>query len=374
MGFLSFFKKVNTASIFEYLPDGLIVTDLRGKVLFVNKYAKDLMQISEGFYIADILDINFAMIEGLIDDNLQSIFKVSKDNADIYVELSASKVLEEEKFIITARNVTQTHKFMKKMLVETESSKKINRDKNAFLVKMGNDLKSPLHSIEGFSSALLEGLGGELNEKQDKYLNIINKNSKELLFLMNKIIDYSKIESGLYEWDFKHLDIINLLQTNIRPYKEILKNKNLEFSIDFERLTKRTCFADETALKIIFDSLMDIAVKTTYLGGIKIEISHPETEFVEQQEVECPSCATDKSFILFKITDTGAGMSEAEIENIFDPYYQLDAINKKNLPKSLSLAIVKALVNNLRGKIWVESDAMQGSTYSFIIPNERFNA
>ena len=374
MGFLSFFKKVNTTSVFEYLPDGLIVTDLQGKVLFANAYAKDLMQISEGFYIADILDVNFAMIEGLIDDNLQSIFKVSKDNVDIYVELSASKILEEEKFIITARNVTQTHKFMKKMLVETESSKKINRDKNAFLVKMGNDLKSPLHSIEGFSSALLEGLGGELNEKQDKYLNIINKNSKELLFLMNKIIDYSKIEAGLYDWDFKHLDIINLLQTTIRPYKEILKNKNLEFSIDFESLTKRTCFADETALKIIFDSLMDIAVKTTYLGGIKIEILHPETEFVELQEVECPPCATDKSFILFKIIDTGAGMSEAEIENIFDPYYQLDAINKKNLPKSLSLAIVKSLVNNLRGKIWVESDAMQGSTYSFIIPNERFNA
>ena len=66
-------------------------------------------------------------------------------------------------------------------------------------------------------------------------------------------------------------------------------------------------------------------------------------------------------------------MSEAEMENIFDPYYQLDAVNKKNMSKSLALAIVRTLISNLHGKIWVESNSMQGSTYTFIIPNERFN-
>lgn len=373
MGFLSFFKKVNTTSVFEYLPDGLVVTDLQGKILFANSYAKELMKIDEGYNIADVLDINFAMIEGLIENNLQSIFKVAKDNGDVYVELSASKITEEEKFVITARNVTQTHMFMKKMLVETESSKKVNRDKNSFIVKMGNDLKSPLHSIEGFSGALLEGLGGELSEKQDKYLSIINKNSKELLYLMDKIVEYSRIEAGLYEWDFKHLDIINLLQGVLRPYKEILEEKNIELSVDFENLTKRTCFADETALKTIFNSIVDIAQKSIYLGSLSIELSHPELEYVESQDVECPQCATEKSFILCKISDTGSGMSEAEIENIFDPYFQLDAVNKKNMPKSLSLAIVKSLITNLRGKIWIESNAMQGATYSFIIPNERLS-
>lgn len=373
MGFLSFFKKVNTNSVFDYLPDGLIVTDLQGKILFANTHAKSLMKIEEDYNLADVLDINFAMIEELIKDNLQSIFKVEKDNGDIYVELSAAKIEEDEKFVITARNVTQTHKFMKKMLVEKESSKKVNRDKNAFIVKMSNDLKSPLHSIEGFSGALLEGLGGELNEKQDKYLNIINKNSKELLFLVDKIIEYSKIEAGLYEWDFKHLDIVNLLQNTVRPYTEELEKKNISLKINVENLTKRNCFADESALKLIFNNILDIADKSTYLGNITIELSHPELEFVEYQEIECPQSATEKSFIHCKITDTGSGMSDSEIENIFDPYFQLDATNKKNMPKSLSLAITKALINNLKGKIWLESNSMQGTTYSFIIPNERLS-
>ena len=189
MDFISFFKKVNASSVFDYLPDGLVLTDFSGKVLFSNSYAQKLMGLNDGDNIAEVLDVNLSMIESLIDNKVQSVFKVTKDDGEAYVEVSAAKVEDEAKFVITVRNVTQTHKFMKKMLVETESSKKVNRDKNSFLVKIANELKSPLHSIDGFSKALLEGLGGEITEKQNKYLNIINKNSHELLFLIDKVVE-----------------------------------------------------------------------------------------------------------------------------------------------------------------------------------------
>lgn len=373
MDFISFFKKVNAVSVFDYLPDGLILTDLSGKVLFSNTYAKKLMGLSAGDNIAQKLDVNLGMIESLIDNKVQSVFKVVKDDGEAYVELSAAKIEEEAKFVITARNVTQTHKFMKKMLVESESSKKVNRDKNSFLVKMTNELKSPLHSIDGFSKALLEGLGGDINEKQDKYLNIINKNAHELLFLIDKVVEQSRLEAGLYDWNFKHLDIINLLQTVIRPYKDDIAQKSIDLTVDLERVIKRTCFVDELAMKAIFDTLMDLAVKSTYLGSIHIELFHPDLDFVAAQDIDVPETATEKSFLQFSITDSGSGMSETEKEFIFDPYYQLESGNKKNIAKSLALAIDKALVKNLRGKIWVESAAMQGSTFSFIIPVERLN-
>lgn len=373
MEFMSFFKKASLSQVLEYLPDGLVLTDLSGKVLHANKYAKELLGVRERDNIAQILDVNLKMIESLAEKEVQSVFKVPREDIPVYVELSASKISDEAKFIITVRNVTQTHEFMKKMLVETESSKKVNRDKNSFLVKIGNDLKSPLHSIDGFSKALLEGLGGPISEKQEKYLNIINKNSHELLFLIDRIIEQSRLESGLYDWDYKHLDIINLLQTVVRPYKEVLREKSIELTVDIEEVSKRTCFADESALKAVIDSLMDIAVKSTYLGNINIKLSHPPLDFVALKEIDFPETATEKSFIRFTITDTGSGMSETEKAFIFDPYYQLESGNKKNLPKSLSLAIVSSLVKSMRGKVWVESEAMQGSSFSFIIPNERLS-
>lgn len=373
MDFISFFKKANASHIFDYLPDGLILTDFKGKILFSNDHAKELMGAQEGDLLSEVLEVNMSMIEGLVENNVQSVFKVSHNNVDGYVELSASKIEAESKFIITARNVTQTHKFMKKMLVETESSKKVNRDKNSFIVKMASELKSPLHSIDGFSKALLEGLGGDITEKQDKYLNIINKNAHELLFLIDKIVEQSRLESGLYEWNYKHLDIINLLQTIVRPYKEILVEKSIELTIDTDEISKRTCFTDEAALKTVIDSLLDLAVKSTYLGSINIKLSHPDKEYVLSQEIECPQTATDKSFVQVSISDTGSGMSDTERNFIFDPYYQLESGNKKNMAKSLALAIDKALIKNMKGKIWVESESMLGTKFSFIIPNERLS-
>lgn len=373
MDFISFFKKVNASQLFDNLPDGLLLIDFTGKILFLNNHAKALMNVKEGDNIATALDISISMLENLVQNNIQSVFKVSREDGDGYVELSVAKIEDESKFVITVRNVTQTHKFMKKMLVETESSKKVNRDKNSFLVKMANELKSPLHSIDGFSKAILEGLGGDINDKQNKYLNIINKNAQELLFLLDKVIEQSRLEAGLYDWNYKHLDIISVLQSVIRPYKEVIEEKNIDFTIEIDEDIKRTCFADENALKTVIDSILDIAINSTYLGAIKVKLSHPALEQVSAQEIEFPETANEKSFIEFSVSDTGSGLTETEKAFIFDPYYQLESGNKKNIAKSLSLAIDKILIKNMRGKIWVESEAMQGAKFSFIIPTERLS-
>ena len=161
------------------------------------------------------------------------------------------------------------------------------------------------------------------------------------------------------------------MQSVIRPYKDELEQKSIELSVDIEGVVKRTCFADEAALKCVFDTLMDLAVKSTYLGNIQVELFHPTLEAVAQQDIEVSETATEKSFIQFSISDSGSGMSDTEKAYIFDPYYQIESGNKKNVAKSLALAIDKTLIKNMRGKIWVESAAMQGSKFSFIIPTER---
>ena len=372
MDFISFFKKVNASSVFDNIPDGLMVTDLNCKILLANNYAKELMAIENGQNLAEVLDVNLSIIEGLIENKIQSVFKINKGDVDVYVELSATKIESEDKFVITARNVTQSHVFMKKMMVETESSKKVNRDKNSFITRMGNDLKSPLHSIDGFSKALLEGLGGELNDKQKKYLSIINKNSQELLYIMDKIVEHSKLEAGLYNWDFTHVDSVNLLQQILRPYEEVLQQKNIDLSVNSEGIEKRICYVDENALKTIFNLLVDLAVKSGTSGRIDIQIAHPSLEEVALREIEYPENVTEKSFVMFTITDADMDLSESDLENIFDPYYQAEN-NKRKVTKSLSLAVVKTLIKCLHGKIWAENIDSQGLKYSFIIPNERFS-
>lgn len=374
MVFKSLFSKSTNSQILNFLPDGLVVSDYSGNVLTANSLAWEMLHITNKHKITDILDVNINILEKLAENDIHSVFKVQRDDGEeLYIEISASNAIEEQKLVFTLRNVTQSHKFMKKMIVETESSKKVNKDKNSFIVKIGSDLKSPLHSIEGFSKALLEGLGGALSEKQEKYLSIINKNSGELLYLLDKIIEMSRIEAGLYDWNYKHFDIVSMLHNTLRPYKETIEQKSISLNVNVEEIEKRTCFSDENAVKTVIDYLVDLSVRSTYLGSVTVKLSHPSLETLQEKGFEISENVTDRSYVMFTINDTGSGLTETEAAYIFDPYYQIECGNKKNLPKSIPLSISKAVIKNLNGKIWVTSEAMQGTTFGFIIPIERLS-
>ena len=130
-------------------------------------------------------------------------------------------------------------------MIEHESSKKVNKDKNTFLVKLSNELKSPVHSISGFSQAMIDGLGGEMSEKQEKYIKIINKNSNELLYLLDKILELSKTESNLVEYDFQIFDIVNAAQMAVKTHEQTAKEKNLNLIFSSEEIVKRTGFSNK---------------------------------------------------------------------------------------------------------------------------------
>ena len=92
---------------------------------------------------------------------------------------------------------------MTKVLANAEKTGKLNKDKNIMLTRLSHDFKSPLQSIIGFSNALLDGLGGQISEKQDKYVRIIKKNASELLYFIDKFFEFSKAESSLVKFEIK---------------------------------------------------------------------------------------------------------------------------------------------------------------------------
>ena len=288
---------------------------------------------------------------------------------EFFAEITAKYA--EDLLIVSLRDVTQNYKTVTSILVEHESSKKINKDKNAFLVKLSNELKSPVHSIIGFSQAMVDGLGGEMSEKQEKYIKIINKNSNELLYLMDKILELSKTESSLFEYDYQVFDGINTVQTILKGFEEQVNEKSLSLTFECIDIVKRTIFSDEGALKVILQNIMETSIKSTDVGTITVKAYHPELDFVAQQGVKVPETANDKSYLMLTIADTGAGIIEGDLGVLFEPYSQLDRPNKKHIVKSIALASVKNLVKHLKGTIWVESEPMQGTTYNVILPIEK---
>ena len=194
------FVKEEEEDLLTKLPDNVVLLNNQGSFLWYNDLAqKNFANIKENFsdgYIDDIFENALDLIIKIADTETTKILRTKSSlEKDLFFEVSSKRT--NDGYLAIFRNNTQNYKTLTSILVEHESSKKVNRDKNNFLVKMAGEFRTPLQSVIGFSKGILDGLTGDLNEKQEKYLNIINKNSEDVLYLFNKIFDLSKSESNL---------------------------------------------------------------------------------------------------------------------------------------------------------------------------------
>ena len=356
------------------LPDNVALLNNQGSFLWCNDVAqKTLSKLKENFsegYIDNVFDNAMDLIVKLAESGITKVIKAkTPDEKDMFFEFTARKT--EEGYLVCFRDNTQSYKTLTSIFVEHESLRKTNKDKNNFLVKLSGDFRNPLQSIVGFSQALLGGIGGELNEKQAKYVNIINKNSTEVLYLIDKILELSKAESNLFEKKLGYFDAINILNNVIKNNEKDAQAKNIEINVEVAKDVKRTIYSDEAMLKIVLENIIESAIKFTDVGSINIEVSHPDLELVSEKGFLPVENAKEKSYIMFKIDDQSLGISDIELENLFEPYAQLDNPNKNNVFRSIAFATIKNIIRIMKGNVWVEPEAMQGTTYCVIIPAEK---
>ena len=368
------FVKEEEEDLLTKLPDNVVLLNNQGSFIWYNDLAqKNFSFMKENFsegYIDDIFENAMDLIVKIADkEETKTLRTKSNIEKDMFFEVSSRRT--DEGYLAIFRNNTQNYKTLTSILVEHESSKKVNRDKNNFLAKMAGDFVTPLQSVIGFSKPLLDGLTGELNEKQGKYLNIINKNAEEVLLLFNRIIDLSKSESNLFEHKMSYFDAVNILNSTIKNFNSEIESKDLKINIDISSDIKRTIYSDENLLKIIMQNIIETAIESTDVGEINISLKHPDLELVNDKGLVPFENANEKSFLMISVKDMGLGISEDELDNLFEPYSQLDNPNKKNIIRSISFATIKNVIKMLKGNMWVDTEAMQGTTYNVIIPAEK---
>lgn len=374
------FGKRNNKDVLGYYPDAVIVVSMSGEILYANERLLNLFRLSDeelfGMELLDIFDGGFNLVNNLAKSNDSAVVRSKlKLDEDLFFEIRASEYEDgETKIIVTIRDVSNSQKMLNKLLFEHEYLNKLTKNKNTFLSKISGELTSPIHSINGFSQAILEGLGGEVNEKQEKYLKIINKNSTALLELVNSLVEYSKLESGLYDYEFKNFDFVNLMTSLFNEYKPKCDEKKLILNFDLNSLAKRTMYSDENVLKRVVEFLVQNSILNTESGSIQLIVSHPDNEFLEVAGFNITPATPEKSYLMIKVVDTGMGFNDSDLQNIFDPYSNIEKyIAKKAVSKSLELGIAYKLVKLLKGKMWVESESMKGSSFAFIIPIEKLS-
>ena len=357
MDFKKILFKTSSIDVEKALPDAVIFCDSEGKIQWVNDIASDFFDAPKMHLmtsnISDFIENSKNIISNSVISNKSSIVKLT--DKEQYYNMTARKV--EEGYVLDFRMPDNDDN-----AVQEEDSKVVNRDKNNFLIKLSNDLKSPIQSIVGFSQAMSDGLGGDMSEQQSKYVKIINKNSSDLLYFVDKLLELSQTEMLDYHQDNKPFDIHALISSVVKFNEQLYKNKDVKIVINTDENFKKTISADREILRNIIQDLLEIVLKSIDIGELIIDLSAPDDDEITSKGLR------PGSYAKIGISSSALILTENELECMFDPYRILDSVNRKNILRSIVLASVKNLVQNLNGIVWAESKILKSTGFYIIIP------
>ena len=363
-------------NVLTYLPEAVLVIDETGKIHYANKRAFKLFETNKlrGKNINDYFITNSDNIIRNSDEEIKQILKIvsEEQNTKItdvkVVDVSSGK---KKRYILTIIDNTQDHSLLDQLITERQEQKILNHTKNVLLTKISNYLRSPLHSVVGYSQAMLEGLSGEINDKQTKYLQVINTNSSELLVLIEKLIEMSQVESDLYKFDLKNFDAAQLMSVVTNEAAVKIQGKDIALTTNVSELIRQNCYSDKDVVKMAMTNLLEHAISSIETGAINISLSNPIPEYLLSKGFEVGNDVNEKSYLMFEITMKGVDPSLYSSSDIFDPYVQVEKNSKKFLLQSLLLGSTKRYINKLKGEIWVNNQYANQVSFAFIIPIEK---
>lgn len=323
-----------------------------------------LINVLASALILWILFIYFA--NKLLNKPLEIIINATKefnekDYHEVAINLSTEKKHElntlANTFNIMGKRINESFINMKQLTIIQDKQKKdlesANKYKNDFLANMSHELKTPLNSINVISSVMMKNKDLSLNEKQVKNLNIINNCGNDLLFLINDILDISKLEAGEVELDMTQVNLpklMNEIKDMIEP-QALEKEINFIFKCDDEI---GDIYSDPNRIKQIVKNLLSNALKFVKKGKVSFIIENKED-----------------TFTIF-VKDDGIGIEKNKLDHIFDRFKQADgSTTRKYGGTGLGLAISKELLDLLNGDITVTSTVNVGSTFIVSLPKNK---
>ncbi|MCU0544339.1 MAG: ATP-binding protein [Oscillatoriaceae cyanobacterium Prado104] len=225
--------------------------------------------------------------------------------------------------------------------------------KSQFLNTLSHELRTPMNAIVGFSQLLLRQQKQLLTQQQTDMVSRIFHNGKNLLVLINDILDLSKIETGRTKLEIEEFDLANLVISVALEFGERVTQKNLAMSVS-ACLQNQYIVNDKSRLRQVLANLISNAIKFTHQGSICIQVG----------EWSCDRLA-------IAVEDTGIGICETEQQRIFDKFHQVDRTTTRQYPGTgVGLAITASLVKMMNGSISVTSQVGKGSKFTIELPRK----
>lgn len=349
-------------SIVDSIPDLIIRISPSGKFLSsLAPQTKGLFsnyKSGENDTISSLLneDLSNSFLSSIKECMIEGAFKfdftfLNWDNLEYY-EARFVKLKEDEVLAII-RNVTEIKEKEKELQIAKNKAEEASRAKSEFLANISHEIRTPMNAILGFS----EWLYDHVSDTQHKsYLHTILTSGRNLLALINDILDLSKIESGRMNIEMEPVQLRTLVFEIKQMLKQKLESKNLAFNIQIDQSVPEYIYMDEIRLHQILFNIIGNAAKFTLKGYINVSAYAVKTTSNEIINLR------------IEIEDTGIGINEDQQEKIFTAFTQQSGqSNRYYEGTGLGLAIVTGLLKKLNGEIKLKSKVGKGSTFSITL-------
>lgn len=353
-------------ALLKAIPDMMFEFDRSGNIIgfYSNNY--------ESLYVPPLEFIgkraDFVLPEEIGALTLEKIDKVFKtkeievytyslniDNSKLYYDARLVCV-NDDIALAVVRDITDKMYLIEELKESKEKAEEAHRLISAFLGNLSHEIKTPMNGILGFTE-LLKDEDVSYAERLE-FLDVIKTSGKQLIAILNDIIELSKIEVGVVTVTYSEFSVNELLKDIVKMHKvTIPHDKNLKIQLKInENLKESMMFSDKTKLQQIISNLIDNAIKFSSLGLIVIEVSRNANNYV------------------FKVKDNGIGIAKEYHNIIFERFRQVHSQERsQNRGSGLGLSITKAYVELLKGTIYVESELGNGSSFIVIIPESLRN-
>ncbi len=355
--------RLNVENISSYtyfaVSQPVMVFSTEGKVKLMNRAAEAFfLGLSKSFAdkeyrIFDVFDVPkdfFGYAGNFRHDNCECIL----NHKPVYIETSRAKDRFDDTigYIVTVKDETEAREHMKAMADAAKLAESNSRAKSVFLSNMSHEIRTPLNAIVGLSELLLKD---ETVGRKDE-IDEIRNSSNNLLAIINDVLDISKIESGKMELVERPYNLHEVIKDAYFITATLASKKGLSFDVSVDEELPVSMYGDPVRIRGVLVNILNNAVKYTREGSVKLTVVLERINF-------------ETAHITFKITDTGIGIKEADIDDLFTSFSRFDAHKNANIEGTgLGLAIVKGYVDLMKGTISVDSIYGEGTTFAISIP------
>jgi len=242
---------------------------------------------------------------------------------------------------------------MTRLKEEKEKAENLAKLKAEFLNQVSHELRTPLAVIIGYIECITDGLYGQIDIKHNEILHVVAKQSTHLKNMIDQILIYSRLEAGKQPLRIEELQVTKVVNDLRDTFEFLCRQKGIElrWELPREAITMRS---DATRVKEVVSNLLQNAVKYTDRGSISVRISN----------------APVADSVMIEVQDTGMGISEQHLTSIFEPFMQVHKTSSENSRGGigLGLSIVKKHLDQIHGRITVESELGKGSLFRIVLP------